>query len=274
MVMRRMDMLLNEIRQCLGVPFVNLIFHRLSAWPDYLERVWRLTLPLLSTQEFARAAHRLSELAAPAFTAPLQLPQDLTASDLGRAVSLTDAYAHVQPKLLLLVAGWASGLSSDRPFLPPTQVSAVSTEHPMANENGGDAGGQEADVPMIPLPPADPTVACLFASMVQCRRHPGVASYYRSLANWPSLLAACWEILEPVTTGPGYMKQADLLSRTAAELSGALGLDAAGAVRTPDRVELSTLLLQWRDVQVPQLMIDTRYLAEALKSASRCAHRR
>jgi hypothetical protein len=263
------DVLLSEIRQCLGVPFVNLIFHRLSAWPDYLERVWRRTRPLLSSQEFARAAHRLSQLAAPAIAAPLRLPQDVAPSDLGRAVALTKAYCHVQPKLLLLAAGWASGLSSEQPRLGPPPVNAIRAEHPVANKDGDEVVGQEADVPMIPLPPADRTVAHLFTSMVQRRGHPGVASYYRSLANWPSLLAACWEMLEPVATSPGYLKQADQLSRTAVELSAALGLDAAGTVQTPDRVEISTLLRRWRDVQVPQLMIDTRYLAEALKSAPR-----
>jgi hypothetical protein len=267
-------MLLTEIRQSLGVPFVNLIFRRLSAWPDYLERVWRRTFPLLSTQEFARAAYILGELAAPAVTTCLRLPADLTSSDLGRAVALTRAYARVQPKLLLLAAGWASGLATDRPPQQPTQVGAVTIERPAPNEKGDDPVGQAADVPMISMPPADPTVAHLFSSMAQRRRHPGVASYYRSLAHWPNLLAACWKVLEPVTTSPGYLKQAAQLSRTAAELSGGLGLDAAGAVQTPDRVELSTLLREWRDVQVPQLMIDTRYLEEALKSAAQRAHGR
>lgn len=256
--------LFDEIPVALGVPFVNLIFRRLAKWPDYLAEVWRRSQPLLATAEFRQAAKTLGELADPVGPITIALPADATQADLEQARRLTEVYAYVQPKLLLLTAGWAAGLAGEplpRPAKPRGPAVPI------------DAFGPDADVPMVDLPPADPTVARTFESMVERRRHPGVASYYRSLANWPTLLSACWEALEPVTASPGYLLRSKELATTGTSLATSLGLHQAGAIQTDFAGELAALLATWRDVQAPQLMLDTRHLRRGLASVSAATDR-
>lgn len=255
---QELDALFDEIRRGLGVPFVNLIFHRLAVWPGYLAEVWQRSTPLLSTPDFTRAAEALRRLAAPPRVVPIDLPADVSAADVNRVRRLTDAYVYVQPKLLLLTAGWAAGLA-DEPLAARIERGQASEPIRVFDER--------ADVPTIDLPPTDPTVANLFQRMVERRTHPGVASYYRSLATWPTLMSACWQALEPLTASSQYSARARELSRTATALATSLGLREAGAVETSSSAELRPLLEQWRDVQVPQLMFDTRHLQEALRSA-------
>jgi hypothetical protein len=252
---------LNDIPAALGVPFVNLIFHRLAQWPTYLTQVWCRTRPLIETEEFASATRSLQDLVESAMPLEVAVPAEVTAASLSRAVRLSDMYSHVQPQLLLLTAGWAAGLES-RTSLPPPMPPAGSgrATKPVFDE--------DSNVPMAALPPVDPQVAATFTDMVERRRHPGVASYYRSLAHWPALLTTCWRALESVTASPEYFRRARDLSTTATALAGRLGIRDAGAVPTTDTLAVLELLRSWRDVQVPQLMLDTRLLGTALRSAA------
>lgn len=250
---------LNAIKKQLGVPFVNLIFHRLAAWPSYLSRVWQRSAHLVSTREFMVATEELRRLAQPGHAVqPIRIsPTFASSADAYRIKRLTDAYVHVQPKLLLLTAGWAAGLAAEPRPQRGRQVEVIQE---------WSAFYPEIDIPMINIPPDDGTVAKVFERMVEARAHPGVASYYRSLANWPTLVSVCWDALEPVTKSNNYLRQAAELSRTAGELASSLGLRDAGAFSTASNAEIHKLLSQWKDIQVPQLMLDTRYLQAAFEA--------
>lgn len=103
--------------------------------------------------------------------------------------------------------------------------------------------------------------------MARRRQQPGTADYYRRLATWPSLVAVCWEFLEPLTESVGYVERSVRLAAAATAAAASLGLAEAGAVGPADDRELVELLTGWRDVQVPQLMLDTRILGRALAAA-------
>jgi hypothetical protein len=247
--------LATDIPYRLGVPFLNLIFKRLAEWPGYLRQVWLRSRDIVSTPEFAAAAEQLGRDADwPPMRSPL-LP-GLGETDLRRARLLTASYAGVQPKLALLTAGWAAGL-----LKPPVDLTAAVTA-PAVPSGVIDP---DVDVPMVELPPHDPRVAQLFEEMVTLRHHPGVASYYRSLAQWPALLEVCWRPLSHEVTSAAYRARAGRLAETATIMATDLGLVDAGAVdagRAGNKIV--SLLDAWRDVQVPQLLLDTRYIAALL----------
>jgi hypothetical protein len=251
---------LDDIPRVLGVPNLNLIFQRLASWPDYLSEVWRRSRPLLGMEQFDEAADALHDLAAQGPRITISPPCGLAQGDLDRATRLTAMYAHVQPRLLLLMAGWTAGLE-DRP-LPPASPPPAGCRGVAERASGF---GKADDVPMIELPPADPAVAQTLERMIDRRNHPGVASYYRSLAQWPTLLVACWQALEPVVVAPEYSIRARDLAAAATTLATSLRLHEAAAVVTHDAPVLLPLLRSWRDIQVPHLMLDTCHIQQGLQ---------
>ena len=250
---------LADVQPVLGVPFTNLIFHKLANWPDFLTLAWHRTRPVVLTVEFQRYAAVLAALAKPDVApAAFAWPDGLDTEDLHRVRLLTDAYATAQPQLMLLVAGWLRAIEG-RPARSATLT-------PRTEPGRGDPA---ADVPMVGLPPSDPDVTKLFGDMIGRRGHPGVASYYRSLAQWPSLLNSCWHILEPTVLSPDYDMRVRRLV-TAADLAVTdLGFGQAGLLGLPQHNNtLRVLLAAWRDVQVPQLMLDTLRLKASFASAT------
>lgn len=114
------------------------------------------------------------------------LADTLAACDRAAIIAFTDAIHYVLPKLLLT----ATALD-----LQATGDFAV---------NGMPQDGRD---PLIPfgvaagagrlslVDPADagPSVQALFADIHACHGHPGVASYYRGLGQYPKFLAAAWQ---------------------------------------------------------------------------------
>ncbi len=249
-----------DIPHVLGVPFLNLIFHRLAQWPDLLIELWAKSRHIILTREFARAATTLAGIAIPAWPVhSIEQPPSMTAEAWRRAQQLTDAYRAVQPQLLLLVAGWAASPNDGVQMAPAMVTSSLTTRPAPGRAYLG------ADVPMISTVPDDPTVALLFEQMIVQRGHPGVSSYYRSMALWPPLLQAVWDLLQPrVLIGP-YVQQVERLASAATAAASVLKIQPVQSMSHYGGNTTSLRMLEsWRDVQVPQLMLDTALVEAAI----------
>jgi hypothetical protein len=238
-----------DVQEALGVPFTNLIFRNLASWPQVLAVLWRSARPIVLTSNFANQADRLRCMA---LRQPAALdfawPPNLAPEEIERIMRFTDAYIHVQPQLLLLVAGWARAVTG------PGVLDGEESHRLLDPREAPGRGDPSVDIPMITVPPSDPFVGDLFRVMAEQRGHPGVASYYRGLAQWPSLLAECWRIVRPSLT-EREQRTRDLVK--AADLAAiALGLHSIGT-RLEQADSVGSMLQAWRDVQVPELMLDT-----------------
>lgn len=263
MVDKTLSAVLDDIPLVLGAPFLNLIFRRLSQWPELLTDLWVATRPVVLTVEFAEAATTLAYLAAPIDAAPrIERPPSMSAEEWVRALLLTRAYRAVQPQLLLIVAGWAMPTSGDAD-MPSPAAPVELTSRPIPRR-----GDSRADVAMISAEPKDLKVAALFEQMIVQRGHPGVASYYRSLAQWPPLLQLVWGRLQPIVSTAAYALQVQRLIATAVALASELHIHRMqNLARVGTAGTASDVLQVWRDVQIPQLMIDTALVETALSDS-------
>lgn len=255
---------LDDIPPVLGVPFLNLIFRRLAQWPELLIELWIETRPIVLTVEFAEAATRLANLAAPTEAVPgIARPSSITANEWARALLLTRAYRALQPQLLLLVAGWSMRASED-PETPTRATPVKLAPRPLPGR-----GNPTVDVPMVSAAPEDSTVSSLFEQMIVQRGHPGVASYYRSLAQWPLLLQAAWDRLQPRVSTDAYASQVQRLIIEATASASELQIQSVRTMASSGDDKLALRTLQaWRDVQIPQLMIDAALVETALSHAT------
>ncbi len=250
----------DDVPRSLGVPFVNLIFHELARHPAWLAATWTATHPVVKSPAFDAAASVLRALAAPADPPPpLQLPPGPSARTSESLRRLTDAYNHVQPRLLLLTAGWADGLAAGREVAPPVRGAAT----PVGIVDPG------ADVPMVGPGTASPELTAQLEDIARRRGHPRVASYYRSLASLPGVLDAVWQLVQPRVRGEGHRALVAELSAAATDLARMVGIPGCAAAAAPaDRDHLGQLLTTWRDVQVPELLVDTAIIRAALAPGS------
>ncbi len=250
---------LDDIPHVLGVPFLNLIFHRLAQWPELLIELWAQSRPIILTQEFAQAATTLADIAVAAQPVrSIEQPPSMSAEAWRRAKQLTDTYRAVQPQLLLLVAGWAASPGDVIQTAPAATTSLATRAAPGRGYPG-------ANVPMIATVPENPAIAILFEQMMVQRGHPGVSSYYRSVAQWPALLQAVWELLQPrVSTGP-YVQQVERLTSAATVAASLLKIQPALSMFHFGGNTTSLRTLEsWRDMQVPQLTLDTALVKAAI----------
>lgn len=251
---------IDDIPPALGVPFTNMLFHRLAEHPTWLVPTWSAARPLVTSPAFDAAASVLRALAAPT-DPPAELDPSTSGSPEAPASlrRLTDAYTHVQPRLLLLAAGWAEGLATaPGPAPVPHGASTLPRVH--------DAG---SGVAMFdPTDPQDDR-SLLLQAMTAARRHPGVASYYRSVATLPGMLRAVWQVVEPRVCSAEYRSTVTSLSAVATALARLIDVPASAAEPDPAHYEeLSNVLTAWRDVQIPELLVDTATVRAALVPAA------
>jgi Halocarboxylic acid dehydrogenase DehI len=250
-----------DVQSALGVPFTNLLFHKLASWPQVLAVLWRHASPIVLTSNFAKEADRLRGMALMQTAAKdFEWPPDMAVDDIKRVMRFTDAFLLVQPQLLLLVAGWARALGGSN-MLEGDQV-----DRRLERREAPGRGDLSADIPLIEMPPIDRDTADVFQAMVDERGHPGVASYYRGLANWPPLLRECWRIIRTSLTD--RQQRARDLVQAADSAAFALGLHSIHAPLEQTE-SIQSMLCAWRDIQVPQLMLDTAQVKISLPVLAR-----
>ena len=220
-----------DIRNRLRVPFVNFVFRVLANYPEYLEFAWHRISPHLLTQQFEQLADDLRNRALPESISERSEVDWNGLGDLDRIRQFTDTIHYALPKLLLVATALDEGLGGK------SGVSAEVDSYPV---EPGVAEGTGV-VPMVSPEDADTGLRALLEKIKTRHSHPGVASYYRGLANWPGFLRAVWGELDPVIdSGPVGERKLDLLRHAAG---------VAGLMPLPSFEEVIWLGLKDEDVQ-------------------------
>lgn len=195
-----------DIRKTLRVPFVNFIFRTLANEPDYFRAAWAGVRPVARTRDFEQAADALRSqaLVEPRPEAPGVVWSTLGEADQARA--FTRSILYVLPKLLLVATAFAEALdaasgASDAPEAPASPAGPRGDRLPYGVPE------DRVQVPMVAPERADEKVKALFEAIKQQHGHPGVASYFRSLAQWPDLLEAVWERIAPQVNSDRYRER-------------------------------------------------------------------
>lgn len=240
-----------DIQGRLRVPFVNFIFRVLANYPEYLEFAWQEISPHLLTEEFEDLANDLRAQSLPEAVSERSEVDWKELGDLEHIRTFTDTIHYVLPKLLLVASALDEGL---------TGKSGVSTEAGPPPVNSGAAEGTGV-VPMVSPEDADTSLRALFEEIKRRHGHPGVASYYRGLANWPDFLRAAWGELEPVfDSGPVGERKLELL-RHAAGVAGLMplpnpdGLSGRG-MKNEDVQDLRAILAVFRFRIIPDTFVE------------------
>lgn len=198
-----------DIKQTLGVPFVNLIWRHLATIPDGLEMTWSLAKPLYDSQILnasARALRAQTTLVDRVTPWPdsIRTSLGLSAQDKSEIVLLLEDYGHANSRALLILSYLHASLSAQ-------SLSSNKGEHqgshastlidPLADVE------QNKDALIKPARPL-PATADLPANVVVLIKilntfgepisSPAEPSLYRHLSYWPSFLAAFWLAVEPM----------------------------------------------------------------------------
>lgn len=260
---RRVRDIYDDLKQSLRVPFVNFVFRVLAQEPDYLESEWRRVRSIVRTAEFERLADELRGRGLPATRPDAAGVEWATLGPLERITAFTDSIHYVLPKLLLIATIFSERLAAGDRLreLPPT---AAAAEIP-----GGPAAGT-AGAPLVDPQQASGRLAELFAEIRTRHGHPGVASYYRGLGNWPEFLDALWTRVAPLVGSEEYHRSRETLTETAASMSRRFfsgGPAENGSSSPPEGTESSFLrprrqeeiasaLAVFRLKLIPDLLID------------------
>lgn len=230
----------DDIQATLRVPFVNQVFRLLANNAVYLDAAWRHVGPIAGTRAFESAAETLRGDAALAPVPEAGGVDWAAVGDVDRVRRFTASIQYVLPKLMLI----GELLDPDRP------AAGGATDLGPAIPRGIVEGAEQIEM-VDPEEVAGP-VRVIFTDIMNWHGHPTVATYFRSLGQWPDLLQAVWTRLRPLVGDSGYVARRAVLTRRAAELSAAL--DGGGAPQPPASCE--AVLILFRRRTFPDLLID------------------
>lgn len=240
-----------DVRDRLRVPFVNFVFRVLANYPVYLEFAWGRISPYLLTRQFEQTADDLRVRALPEAISGRSTVEWDSLGDLDRIRMFTDTIHYALPKLLLVATALDEGLGG---------ASGVSVDEGPEQVEPGAAEGTGV-VPMVSSDEADARLQALFRQIKDRHGHPDVASYYRGLANWPDFLEAAWRELDSVLdSGPVEERKLDLL-RHAEGVVGLMPLpsraEAVGlGLREDDIRDLRAVLAMFRFRVIPDTFVE------------------
>jgi hypothetical protein len=121
---------------------------------------------------------------------------------------------------------------------------------------------------------ADSGVQALFEDIKERHGHPGVASYYRALANWPGFLEAAWKRVRTLVGSPAYEERKRILVNEAANAID--GLVPRNFSSVLDKMadeqleEIRAILAVFRYRLIPDLLLDVS-LIKAMLDGPRAA---
>ncbi|HZD39256.1 MAG TPA: halocarboxylic acid dehydrogenase DehI family protein, partial [Terriglobales bacterium] len=189
---------------------VNFFFRVLANYPSYFIPAWTQFNPCLRTLKLERAADEIRSAAL------LQLVPDgsriewANLGDLSTIRPFTDTIHYVLPKLLLTATAFhetfQTAYSGERECHQEVPSELCPEEIPPGIASG------TATIPMVSPREAKGDLSEIFRDIQERHCHPGVATYYRSLARWPRFLAAVWENLKPIVQSPDYERRKEKLA--------------------------------------------------------------
>jgi hypothetical protein len=198
-----------DIKETLGVPFVNLIWRHLATIPGGLAMTWSLAKPLYASKtlnESARTLRRETALAHALTPWPesVRAALGLSLQDKSEIVLLLEDYGHANSRALLILSYLHASLTAQSSALSQGDcdvVRPVTQIDPFAQL---EKNKETIIKPARPLPaPSELTaeVAKLIKTLNtfgEPMPSPAEPSLYRHLSYWPSFLAAFWLAVEPM----------------------------------------------------------------------------
>ena len=188
--------LYEDLRDTLGVPFVNLIWRHLATIPGGLAFVWTLVRPLYVGGELDRVSAETATRVSLPSLAPLPdfvwESLAITGEDRRTIAALIESYNHANgvnfQALVVAVSVLRDGLPS------PSQSAVLSDHHRRISS--------AQTLPPLPgLSDLSPHVRALVRQLDQLGRlgqSAAIASLYRHLAHWPAFLATAYAALTPL----------------------------------------------------------------------------
>lgn len=243
------------IQGTLRVPFVNFIFRTLANYPDSFEPAWNGLSGNLRRLECERAADRLRGVAAENIqVAPLSGVSD---EDRAAVSAFNDAIHYVLPKLLLTATAldmqW-SGRFAARPQPSQDKVALI----PYGPARGA------GKLPLVDPESADPELRKLLQDIQQKHQHPGVASYYRGLANTPAFLDQTWRAVRTHVGSESYGQRKQSLLALAETLAAEHLVTKLTTPRAPGPEPVAAILAVFRYRLIPDLLLDVTLITAML----------
>ena len=188
-----------EIRQCLGLPYVNPMFKALAGYPSYFRVFWKALRPDLETREFFSLSRRLG---AEAYT---RVHNYLNVPNLGRRLremqfspgaqeelrDVIDLYLYNNSVLLLIAAAQMQGIENPSASPRPASTPAEHPSHPQRPI-------------LVDETNAPPETRRIYEDIKRTMGTPILNTSYINFGRWPDFLREYWAALKPVMLTPIY----------------------------------------------------------------------
>ena len=185
-----------DIRQSLGMPFVNLVWRNLASVPGGLKWAWTTMKPLYQQGAVYVEARQLrdSQTLPPVPTLPRAVLRAVGV-DAAAEISIRaaiDGYDRGNPLNIVTFSALMSRLRGEKPSAPPPAPVDAAPESPAAGETPKMLNFDQMD------PVAADTVRAVNLLGARGRAREVQVSLPRNLAHWPGFLSLYWTILAPL----------------------------------------------------------------------------
>lgn len=209
----------SDIKQTLGVPFVNLIWRHLATIPGGLEMTWSLAKPLYASMTLNVSANSLRRQSALVLTLSpwpdsVRATLGLSLQDKSEIVWLLEDYGHANSRALLILLYLHASLSAQT-SAPVRGEGNVAQPLALIDPLADLEKSKETSIkPARPLPAAAEMTAevaklvKILNTFGESMPSPAQPSLYRHLSYWPSFLAAFWLVAEPMEREGLLMREA------------------------------------------------------------------
>jgi len=188
--------LYGDIRESLGMPFVNLVWRNLASVPGGLKWSWTTMKPLYQQGAVYVEARQLrdSQTLPPVPTLPRSVLRAVGVDANGEETirAAVDGYDRGNPLNIVTFSALMSRLRGEQPTAPPPAPVDAEPEPPVAGETPK----------MLNFDQMDPVVADMVRAVnllgARGRAREVQVSLPRNLAHWPAFLSLYWTILAPL----------------------------------------------------------------------------
>lgn len=113
-------------------------------------------------------------------------------------------------------------------------------------------------IEMVDPKEAEGRLADLFTDIEELHEHPGVASFYRSLGNWPDFLEEIWQRVRPHVASTEYSRRKQVLIESAETALRDLPHSrfVIEGLTAEKHAEIRAILSVFRFRLIPDLMLD------------------
>jgi Halocarboxylic acid dehydrogenase DehI len=203
-----------EIKEALGLPYVNPMFQAMGAYPEFFRIFWNALRSDLETREFFSLAQRI---AAESYT---RVHNYLNVPDLSRRIEemgfspgaqeelrdVIDLYLYNNSVLLLIAAAEMQGF-----------------ENPSASSRPGSAPAEHPSHPERPIlvdeRNAPPETRRIYDDIKKTMGSPFLNTSYINFGRFPDFLREYWTALKPVMLSPIYEQNRMAIHQSALTLA-------------------------------------------------------